>query len=67
MQLGEIARQHHADLVGENLVSLVVDDAAAVAVAVEAQRDVGARFPHRRRHRVQHVQVLGVGIVVAER
>ena len=37
----EIARQHDADLVGEDLVALVVDHAAAVAVAVEAEADVG--------------------------
>ena len=42
MELREIARQHDADLVGENLLALVVDDAAAVAVAVEAEREVGA-------------------------
>ena len=42
MQLREIARQHDADLVGEDLLALVVDDAAAVAVAVEAEPDIGA-------------------------
>ena len=37
----EVAGEHHADLVGEDLLALVVDDAAAVAVAVEAEADVG--------------------------
>ena len=54
------------DLVGENLLALVVDDAAAVAVAVEAERDVGVALLHRRRHRVQHPHVLGVRIVARE-
>ena len=63
MQFGEVARQHDADLVGEDLVSLVVDHAAAVAVAVEAEREVGAILLRRRRHRMQHVQVFGIGIV----
>ena len=38
VQRRHVARQHHADLVGENLLAFVVDDAAAVAVAVEAER-----------------------------
>ena len=42
MQRGEIARQHDADLVGEDFLAVVVDDAAAVAVAIEAEADVGA-------------------------
>src|SRR5271166_1762552 len=37
----EVARQHDSDLVSKDLVALVVDDAAAVAVAVEAEREIG--------------------------
>ena len=63
----EIARQHHADLVGEDLVALVVDHAAAVAVAVEAE---ARRRPCARRTAsrdgVQHLHVFGVGIVARE-
>ena len=66
VQLREVARQHDADLVGEDLVALVVDHAAAVAVAVEAERDVGASLRDRRRHRVQHLHVFGVRIVARE-
>ena len=66
VQRRQIARQHDADLVGENLLALVVDDAAPVAVAVEAERDVGAALRHRRRHRVQHPHVLGIRIVARE-
>ena len=66
MQFRQVPRQHHADLVGEDFLALVVDDAAAVAVAVEAERDVRARLFHRRRHRVQHVQVLGIRIVTGK-
>ena len=45
---------------------LVVDDAAPVAVAVEAEREVGLALCHRRGHRVQHPHVLGVRIVMRE-
>jgi hypothetical protein len=37
MQPAEIAGEHHADLVGEDLGALVVHHAAAVPVAVEAE------------------------------
>src|SRR6185312_13676659 len=60
---GEIARQEHADLVGENLRAGVIHDAAAVAVAVEAETKLRLVRLHRIRHRVQHVQVFGVRIV----
>ena len=63
---GEIARQHHADLVGEDLVALVVDHAAAVAVAVEAEADVGLVGQHRLAHGVQHLHVFGIGVVARE-
>jgi hypothetical protein len=36
-----VARQHHADLVGENLRAGIVDNAAAVAAAVETETDIG--------------------------
>ena len=45
MQAGEVTSQHDADLVGKDLVALVVDDATAVAVAVEAEPDVGPDGP----------------------
>ena len=63
VQRRQIARQHDPDLVGENLLALVVDDAATVAVAVEPEREVGAALPHRRRHRVQHTHILGIRVV----
>ncbi len=66
MQLREIARQHHADLVGEDLLALVVDDAAAVAVAVEAEADIGAGLAHLVGDGVQHLHVFGIGIVARE-
>ena len=47
-------------------MALVVDDAAAVAVAVEAERDIRAALPHRLRHRVQHMQVFGIGVIARE-
>ena len=66
MQRREVAGEHDADLVGENLLALVVDHAASVAVAVEAEREVGLALLHRGRHRMQHPHVLGVRIVTRE-
>ena len=59
----QVARQHHADLVGENLFTCIVDDAATVAVAVEAQADIGLVGEHGVADRVQHLHVFGVRIV----
>src|SRR5438309_38376 len=42
-----VAREHHADLVGKDLLAGVVDDAATVAIAVEAQADIGLVLQHR--------------------
>ena len=42
MQLGQVAGQQQADLVGEDLLALVVDHAAAVAIAIEADAEVRA-------------------------
>ncbi len=55
---GNVASEHHADLVGENLVALVVHHAAAVAVAVEGKPDISAREPHGIREGVQHLEGL---------
>ena len=63
---GDVAREHHAHLVGENFLALVVDHAAAVAVAVEAERHVRLDAQHLVAHRVQHLHVFGVGIVFGE-
>ena len=60
---GDVTRQHDADLVGEDLVAFIVDHAAAVAVAVEAEADIGARLEHLVADRVQHLHVFGIGIV----
>ncbi len=59
-----VARQHDADLVGEDFLAFVVDHAAAVAVAVEAQGHVGLARQHGVAHGVQHLHVFGVRIVV---
>ena len=66
VQARHVARQHDADFVGEDLLAFVVDHAAAVAVAVEAERDVGLVDQHRVAHGVQHLHVFGVGIVARE-
>ena len=63
MQAGDVAREHDADLVGENLVAFIVDHAAAVAVAVEAQPDIGAGFQHLVADGMQHLHVFGIGVV----
>ena len=66
VQRRHVARQHHAHLVGENLLSFVVHHAATVAVAVETERHVGLIRQHRVAHGVQHLHVFGVGIVARE-
>ena len=67
MQTRQISRQDHAHLVGEDLVARAVHHAAAVAVAVEAERQIRAALAHGVGHVVQHLQRLGVGIVMRER
>ena len=66
MDRREIARQHHADLVCEDLVAIVGDDTAAIAVAVERQADVGAGFENLGRNGVKHFHVFRVRVVVRE-
>ena len=66
VQLRQVAGQHQADLVGEDLLAGVVHHPAAVAVAVEAQRQIGPGLPHALRHLAQHGVVLGVGVVLGE-
>ena len=66
MELGQIAGKHDADLVGENLLALIVDDPAAVAVAVETEANIGAALLDRRRHGMQHLHVFRIRIVVGE-
>jgi hypothetical protein len=66
VELGEVASQHDPDLVGEDLLAFVVHDAAAVAVAVEAEPDIGPALPDGCRHGVQHLHVLGVRVVARE-
>ena len=66
MQRRDVARQHHADLVGKDLVALIVDHAAAVAVAIEAEPDIGAGLQHLVADGVQHRHVFGVGVVARE-
>ena len=66
MQRRNVAGEHHADLVGKDLLALVVDDAAAVAVAVEAEPHRRAALQHLVADGVQHLQVFGIGIVARE-
>ena len=44
MEGRQVAGQHDADLVGEDLLARVVDDTTAVTVPVEAKADVGLAF-----------------------
>ena len=43
---------------------MIVDDAATVAVAIEAEPHIGAAFQHFGGHRMQHVKVFGIRIVI---
>ncbi|MNI36288.1 hypothetical protein D3C73_903330 [compost metagenome] len=66
MEGRQIAGQHQADLVGEDLLARVVDHAAAVAVAVKAQGQIGARLLHLGGHLHQHGVIFRVRIVFGE-
>ncbi len=62
----QVAGQHQADFVGEDFLAGVVDHAAAVAVTVEAERQVGTVFLDRLGHVDQHFVVFGVRVVLGE-
>ena len=62
----QVAGQHQADLVGEDLFAGVIHHPATVAVAVKAEREVGALRAHRLGHGVQHLRVFGIGVVARE-
>ena len=63
---GDVAGEHHADLVGEDRLALVVHDPAAVAVAVEGEPEIGAVLEHRVARRIQHGEIFGIGVVGGE-
>ena len=63
---GDVAGEHDADLVGEDRLALVVDHAAAVAVAVEGEPEIGAMREHGIARGVQHAEVFGVRVVGGE-
>ena len=56
----------HAHLIGEDLVTFIIDYAAAITVAVEAEPDIRARGAQFFADRMQHPQIFGVGIVFGE-
>ena len=63
---GDVAGEHHADLVGEDRLALVVDHAAPVAVAVEGEPEIGAMLEHGVACRVQHAEIFGIRIMGGE-
>ena len=66
MQGGQVAGQNQANLVGIDFFTLIIDYAAAVAVAVKAQREIRARLAHGLGHGVQHDLVFWIGVVFWE-
>ena len=58
-----VARKHNADLVREDFPAFIVDDAAAVAVAIESEPDVGVRGAHLFADGAQHPEVFRIGVV----
>jgi hypothetical protein len=62
MERRDIAGQHDADLVRENLVPVVRDDAAAIAVAVEGKPDVGVGFANLGRNACSIFMSSGFGL-----
>ncbi len=63
---GDVAGEHDAHFVGEDLVAFIVDHAAAVAVAVEGEAEIGGMLKHRIAGGVQHAEVFGVRVVGGE-
>ena len=61
---GKLASEDHAELVGEDLLAFGVHHTAAIAVAIEAEGQIGAACPHRVGHVAQHFQCFGIGVVV---
>ena len=66
VQFGKIARQHDADLVRENLVALVVDHTATIAVTVEAKANIRAVLLDRMGDGMEHFHVFRVRVVARE-
>ena len=66
IDLGQVAGQHQADLVGKDLLARVVNHPAAITVAVEAQGQVGAGLAHPLGHLHQHGVIFRVRIVLGE-
>ena len=63
---GQVARQHHTNLVGEYLFARIVDNAAAVAVAVEGKAHIRLVLQHGITQGVQHLHIFRVRIIARE-
>jgi hypothetical protein len=66
MQGGDIAASMTPTLSAKISLPCVVDDAATVAVAIEAEADIGAVLQHRVTDGMQHLHVFRIGIVARE-
>jgi hypothetical protein len=65
--LQDLARQERRHQVVPHRAAGLVDEAAAVGVAVEADAQLGLRRSHERAHRVEVLLLERVGLVVGER
>ena len=66
IERGKIAGQHQADLVGIDLFTLIINDAAAVTIPIKAKGQIGAVRAHRLGHGHQHDMVFGIGVIFRE-
>ena len=65
-RLRVMAGEQHAHLVGEDHPALVVDEAAAVAVAVETEGQIRAMLQHRFGHGREHRRIFRIWVVVGK-
>ena len=63
----QIAREQNADFIREDFRTRIVHDATPVAIAIEAEADIGVMRAYGIGHRVQHLHIFGIGIVFWER
>ena len=66
IELGQVTRHDHTDLIGKDLFAFVIHNATAIAVAIKAKRQIGTGRFDAVGHVVQHFHGFGIGVVVGE-
>ena len=66
MLFGQIAPDQYAHFIGEDFFTFIIDNAAAVAIAVKGKTDIGTGFQNLVAHGVQHFHIFRIGVVMWE-